>query len=128
MNKLNIEDLKNIKENNRSMLNLRKGYYKAKVIIHMGTCGIAAGARNVMSALMDEVTNVGAYDIAVKTGGCGGLCTHEPMAVVELENQPPVIYGDLDEKKIKEIFREHIENGNPVKAYAMARGSESPFS
>ncbi len=127
MHKLSIEDLHQIKEKNKSMLNLRKGYYKAKVVVHMGTCGIAAGARNVMSALIDEITNVGAYDILVKTAGCSGLCSREPMAVVEFINQPPVIYGDLNEEKIKEIFIKHIEGGNPIEKYALARGSENPF-
>ncbi len=127
MTKLTIEDLQKIRGENKATFTLRKGGYKAKVVVHMGTCGIAAGARNVIAALLDEIALAGADDIIVKTSGCGGLCSREPMAVVELINQPPVIYGDLNVEKIKEIFREHITYGNPVEKYALALGSEAIY-
>jgi len=123
MHKLTIADLKVIKDKNRATFNLRKGECNAKVTVHMGTCGIAAGARNVMTAIMNEIALSGREDIVVKAAGCGGLCSREPMAVIELPDQPPVIYGDLDEEKVKVIFREHIAGGNPVGRYAMALGS-----
>ena len=124
MPRLKVEDLKKIQEKNRAIYTLRKGGYRGKVVIHMGTCGIAAGAREVMRALIDELTLAGIDDVIVKTAGCGGLCAHEPMAVVELMDQQPVVYGDLNEEKIKEIFREHIMGGNPVEKYALAIGSK----
>jgi len=124
MPRLKIEDLKKIQEKNRAIYTLRKGGYRGKVVIHMGTCGIAAGAREVMRVLIDELTLAGVDDVIIKTAGCGGLCAREPMAVVELIDQPPVVYGDLNEEKIKEIFREHIMGGNPVERYALAIGSE----
>ena len=127
MTKLTIAELQQIKDTNRATYTLRKGGYRAKVIVHMGTCGIAAGARSVMAALMNEISLAGTDDITVKTSGCGGLCAREPMAVIELVNQPPVIYGDLNEEKIKEIFREHITAGNPVEKYALALGSTAIY-
>ncbi len=123
MSRLKIEDLKKIQERNRAIYTLRKGGYRVKVVIHMGTCGIAAGAREIMKALIDELTLAGVDDVIVKTAGCGGLCAHEPMAVVEMINQQPVVYGDLNAEKMKEIFREHIMGGNPVEKYALAIGS-----
>lgn len=127
MHKLTIADLKDIKDRNRATFTLRKGECSAKVTVHMGTCGIAAGARSVMTAIMNEIALSGREDIVVKATGCGGLCAREPMAVIELPDQPPVIYGDLNEEKVKEIFREHILRGNPAGKYALALGSETIF-
>ena len=127
MVRLNIADLQNVKDENKSTFTLRKGDYKAKIVVHMGTCGIAAGARNVMTTLMNELALSKKDDALVKTTGCGGLCSREPMAIVELKDQTPVIYGDLNEEKMKEIFREHVMGGNPVEKYALALGGETIF-
>ena len=127
MARLSIADLQKVRDKNKATFTLRMGDYKAKVVVHMGTCGIAAGARNVMTALMSEIDLAGRDDIVVKTAGCGALCAREPMAVIELVDQTPVIYGDLNEEKITEIFREHIIGGNPVEKYALALGGEEIF-
>ena len=68
--------------------------------MHMGTCGIAAGARNVMSALLDEITHQDISDVIVTTSGCAGLCSREPMATVEVTGASPIKYGDLTDKKL----------------------------
>ena len=125
MARLSIADLQNVRDKNKATFTLRKGDYKAKIVVHMGTCGIAAGARNVMTALMNEIAFAGREDIVMKTSGCGGLCAREPMAVIEILDQRPVIYGDLNEEKITEIFREHVTGGNPVEKYALAFGGET---
>ena len=96
MPELTIADLKKIKEEYKSALALREGAYRAKVTVHMGTCGLAAGARKVMDALLDEVTKSGVRDIIVTTSGCAGLCSREPMATVEIINKSPVIYCYLN--------------------------------
>lgn len=127
MTRLTIADLQNIKNRNMATFTLRKGESRAKITVHMGTCGIAAGARGVMTALMNEIVLSGREDILVKTTGCGGLCAREPMAVIELPEHPPVIYGELNEEKIREIFREHILSGQPAEKYALALGSETIF-
>ncbi|MEW6600087.1 MAG: (2Fe-2S) ferredoxin domain-containing protein [Nitrospirota bacterium] len=127
MHKLSISDLQDIRDRNRATFTLRKGVCRAKVTVHMGTCGIAAGARSVMTALMNEIMRSGQEDIVVKAAGCGGLCSREPMAVIELPGSPPVIYGGLNEEKIKEIFREHIMGGKPAERYAVALGSGIVF-
>jgi len=62
--------------------------------------------------------------VILTTSGCAGLCSREPMATVELLGNPPVKYVDLTEKKIKTIFNEHVMEGNVVKKYALAIGSE----
>ncbi|MDP2279476.1 MAG: (2Fe-2S) ferredoxin domain-containing protein, partial [Nitrospirota bacterium] len=112
MPRLTIDDLRKIKEQHKATFTLREGGYRAKVTVHMGTCGIAAGARNIMTVLMDEIAQVKVEDVIVTTSGCAGLCAREPMATVEIVNNPPVRYIDLTEEKIKEIFKEHIMGGN----------------
>jgi NADP-reducing hydrogenase subunit HndB len=119
--------LKRIKEEVRSTTVLREGGFRAKVNIHMGTCGIAAGARKLMSAVLKEIEETKISDVMVTTSGCAGLCSREPMATVEILGQPPIKYCDLNEEKMKEIFIRHVLNGEVVEAYALARGSETTY-
>lgn len=127
MPKLTLEDLKKIKEEAKASTSLREGGHRAKITVHMGTCGIASGARKVMSTLLDEISAKGAKDIMVTTSGCAGLCSKEPMATVEILGEPPVKYCDLNEEKIKDILREHLLGGKIVERYALAIGSETTF-
>ena len=127
MTKLTIEDLKRIKEEVRSSTSLREGGFRAKITIHMGTCGIAAGARKLMSAVLKEIEERKTQDVIVTTSGCAGLCSREPMATVEILGKPPVKYCDLNEEKMKEIFLHHALQGEIVEAYALARGSETTY-
>lgn len=127
MTKLTIEDLKRIKEEVRSSTLLREGGFRAKITIHMGTCGIAAGARKLMSAVLKEIEERKTQDVMVTTSGCAGLCSREPMATVEVLGKPPVKYCDLNEEKMKEIFLHHALQGEIVEAYALARGSETTY-
>ena len=127
MAKLTIEDLRRIKEEVLSSTVLREGGFRAKINIHMGTCGIAAGARKLMSLVLKESEEKKINDVIVTTSGCAGLCSREPMATVEILGQPPVKYCDLNEEKMKEIFIHHVLNGEVVEAYALARGSETTY-
>ena len=125
MGKLTIEGLEKLREETKDKVRLREsGGNRGKITVHMGTCGIAAGAREVLSALLAEVEKKKINDINVTTSGCAGLCSREPMATVELFEQTPVKYVDLDSTKIKRILDDHILNGNVVKEYALAVGSE----
>src|SRR4030042_1629689 len=127
MTKLTIEDVKRVKEEVRFTTVLREGGFRAKVNIHMGTCGIAAGARKLMSVVLKEIEEKKINGVMVTTSGCAGLCSREPMATVEILGQSPVKYCDLNEEKMKEIFVHHVLNGEVVEAYALARGSETTY-
>jgi len=127
MPKLKLEDLAKIKDKVRTSTALREGGYKAKITVHMGTCGIASGARKVMQALMDEIANRDIKDVILTTSGCAGLCSREPMATVELRGEAPVKYVDLDAEKIRKVLNEHVLSGKIVKEYALAMGSESSY-
>ncbi len=127
MARLTVDDLKKIKEKHKATLALREGDQRARVTVHMGTCGIAAGARNIMTALMDEIDQNNVQDVMVSTSGCAGLCAREPMATVEILEKPPVKYVDLTDEKMRQIFREHVMGGNPVKKYAFVIGCETTY-
>lgn len=127
MPKLTIADLKKIKEKQRATFSLREGGYRARITVHMGTCGIAAGAREIMAVIMDEIAKAGTEDIITTTSGCAGFCAREPMVTVELLNKPPVKYGELTPDKIREIFRDHVQGGMPVEKYALVVGSETTY-
>jgi len=125
MGKLRIEDLKRIKESVKGTVNLRDGQARVKVTVHMGTCGIAAGARVVMNALLKEIETRQLQDVILTSSGCAGLCNHEPMMTVEVKESAPIKYIKLDEDKTRRIFEEHIMGGNPVVEYALSIGSET---
>ncbi len=127
MAKLSIEDLRKIKEAVESGMNVREGGYRAKVNIHMGTCGIGAGARSLMTAVLDEIAKGDIKDVIVTTTGCAGLCSREPMATVEVLGSAPVKYVDLNPEKMREIFNEHVLGGKIVEKYALAVGSETTY-
>ena len=125
--KLSIQDLAKIREKARSLATIREGRGRAKVTVHMGTCGIAAGAREIMDAVLDEMKKKKTTDVIVTTSGCAGLCNREPMATVELKNQPPVKYFDLTPAKMRKIFVKHVLGGQPATEYALAVGSETLY-
>ncbi len=125
MSKISIEDLKKIKERERGKMVLREGEYRAKITVHMGTCGIAAGARDVMAEFRVAMAEQGVTDVILTNSGCAGLCAQEPMITVEVVDQSPVKYVLLDRGKARRIFDEHVMSGKPVEDYALARGSET---
>jgi NADP-reducing hydrogenase subunit HndB len=124
MAKLKPADLEKISQKMRKMTILREGTGQAKVTVHMGTCGIAAGARKIMAAILALVEQKNIRDVIVTSSGCAGLCSREPMMTVELRGKAPVKYVDLTEEKVQEIFTQHVMNGNIVAKYALAVGSE----
>ncbi len=124
MPKLKIDDLEKISQRVRKTVLLRDGAGRAKITVHMGTCGIAAGARKIMNTLMDEIEKNKIEDVILTNSGCAGLCSKEPMATVELKDEAPVKYVDLTPDKIRRIFSEHVLGGKIVEEYALAKGSE----
>ena len=127
MGKMKVEDLKRIKESLKGTVNLRDGQHRVKITVHMGTCGIAAGARKIMDTLFTRLEESGADDIMLTTSGCAGLCNHEPMLTVEVKESAPVKYINLDNEKALKIFEEHVMRGNPVADYALSLGSETTY-
>lgn len=108
-----LEDLKKVREKALEQIKLREGKFSAKIVIAMGTCGIAAGAREVMTAVLDELDKRGISDVSVTQTGCKGLCEQEPTVDV-IKGDTTVTYGYIDANKARQIVAEHIVNGNIV--------------
>jgi len=122
MAKLTIADLKKIKEKAHADASLREEQQRAKITVHMGTCGIAAGARVVMDSLMSEIAEAAVSDVVVTTSGCAGFCSQEPMVTVEITGQEPIVYGKIDANKMRQIFKRHVMQGEVQTVFALARG------
>ena len=124
MAKLKIEDLKKIKEKVHAETALRDGDRRAKITVHMGTYGIASGAREVMDALMRAIEEVNVTDVAVTTSGCMGLCSREPLVTVEIIGQEPIKYEYMDANKMRQVFKKHVLEGDIQTPFVLARGAE----
>jgi len=124
MSKVRPEDLDKIREKIKRTIHLREGTARARIVVHMGTCGIAAGARPVMSALIEEVDKRDLKDVIVTISSCAGLCSREPMITVELQDEPPVKYVDINPEKARKIFDDHVMGNQVVTEFALASGSE----
>ncbi|MFH0957438.1 MAG: (2Fe-2S) ferredoxin domain-containing protein [Pseudomonadota bacterium] len=125
MPRISIDDLKKIKKEQLGKMALRGGEHRAKVTVHMGTCGIAAGAREVMNTFRDLIAEKGIQDVILTNSGCAGLCAKEPMITVEVADSAPVKYVLVDREKAKKIFEEHVLGGRVLEDYALAIGSET---
>jgi len=121
MPKLTIEDLKKIKENVKKGTALREGGAKVKITVHMGTCGIAAGAREVMDAILELMAETDRQDIRVMTSGCIGMCSSEPNVTIEMEGKEPIIYQHMDANKTRQVFKRHVLKGEVQTDFALAR-------
>lgn len=122
--KLKIEDLEKIARRMKKVIHLREGEAKAKIIVHMGTCGIAAGARAVMTALVEAIEKQDLSDVLVTISSCAGLCGQEPMITVAIQDQPPVRYVNMTAAKALEVLEKHVLGGRIVEAYALAANNK----
>ena len=98
---------------------------KTCLYVHMGTCGIASGAMGVLAALKNKIKEEkAAKDIQIITTGCAGICSQEPLVTVKTPSTEPVIYKQMDEEKILEVYESHVKGNTAVEEYALARGME----
>ena len=94
---------------------------KVKITVHMATCGIAAGARQVMSALVEEISRSDRPDIEVTTSGCIGYCKTEPNITVEIGGGEPVVYHKMTPDKMRQVFQKHILGGDVQTEYILVQ-------
>ncbi len=122
MPKLTIEDLKRIKEDTTKATAVRHGGdVRVKITVHMGTCGIAAGARDVMKSLMEEMAEADRQDIRVVTSGCMGMCSSEPNITVEVLDSEPIVYQHMDANRMRQVFRRHALQGEVQSDFALGK-------
>lgn len=108
-----LEELHNLREQAKENLKTRQTEDKPQIIIGMGTCGIAAGAREIMQVILSEIDSRG-LDVVVKQTGCIGMCEQEPLVDVKLQKGERITYGNVTPEAAKKIVASHIVNGNLV--------------
>jgi NADP-reducing hydrogenase subunit HndB len=107
-------DLKALRDKAQASVDLRTRKGETHVVVHMGTCGIAAGARDVLTQVVAELSEASAPNVVVKQTGCLGLCDQEPMMTITDKGGKEFRYGKLDRHKVHEILQEHVLGGKPV--------------
>jgi NADP-reducing hydrogenase subunit HndB len=108
-----LDDLKRVREEALEKRKAMSTSGAAQVIVGMGTCGIAAGARETMKAVLKYIETENLQNIIVTQTGCIGLCEQEPILQVVIGNQPKVTYGKVTTEVVKDIMKTHIVGGKP---------------
>jgi NADP-reducing hydrogenase subunit HndB len=122
--KLTLDDLKKIRDEARLATKLREGEAPVKVIVHMGTTGIAAGAREVMAALMAELSKRKIANVTVTQSGSFSLESEEPVVSVVRPNEDMVSYGRVTPDTVVRILVEHILGGRVIAEWVVATGPQ----
>ena len=96
-----------------------------RVVIGMATCGIAAGARPVMLAFVDEIQKRQLQHVTVSQTGCVGMCRLEPMVDIYVPGQEKVTYVHVKPEMVPRIVAEHVVNGRPVEEYTIGAAEKA---
>ena len=113
------QELLKLRDKARSQVELRSGPRETQVVVHMGTCGIAAGARDVVAELVAELDRKAVETVTVRQSGCIGLCDQEPMLTYTDKSGRNFLYVGLTRKKVREFVAGHIIAGTPVESCLM---------
>ena len=116
----NLADLRKIKAESQKETEARK-HNETQVIIGMGTCGIAAGARGVMAAVREELSKRGLHNVAVLQTGCIGMCQKEPLLDIVRPGEDRVTYGPVKPEDVPRIIADHLVNGIVVEDLVVAK-------
>ena len=117
-----LAELKAIKEKMKDKVVIREGGEEIRVVVGMATCGIAAGARPVLNALVEEVEALSlSGKVTVSQTGCIGICQYEPVVEVFEAGKEKVTYVKMDAEKAKKVANEHLKGGKVVAEYTFAK-------
>jgi NADP-reducing hydrogenase subunit HndB len=120
MSKLkSLDDLRKIREDAQRELKVRRDT-GTRIIVGMGTCGIAAGARETMHAILDELEKRD-IEANVETVGCVGQCIREPLVDIEQAGKPRITYGNVSPDMVPRLIDEHLKNGRVVDEWVIGR-------
>lgn len=113
-----LSDLRAIKEKAMKEMAAREQSARFRIVVAMGTCGIAAGARSVMSAILDEINKRNVTDAVVTQTGCLGYCDQEPLVqVIQSEKGVTTTYGKITPDLARKIIVEHVLGGHIVASH-----------
>jgi len=119
-----LEDLRKVRQQALQAMKVRENRAKCRIVVAMGTCGIAAGAEEVMSAILDEVRKRGLDGVVVTRTGCKGLCEQEPMVDVSKPGQPAITYGYVTPERARAIVARHLANDNIVGEWVVGASAD----
>ncbi|WP_326911312.1 (2Fe-2S) ferredoxin domain-containing protein [Sedimentibacter sp. MB31-C6] len=114
-----LEELRKLREDSIKNIEMRNTDKDIRIVVGMATCGISAGARPVLSTLVEEVAKRNLNNVQVVQTGCIGMCTYEPIVEIYTPNNEKVTYIHVDSEKAKRIVLEHIVNGNVINEYTI---------
>ena len=115
-----LAELQAIRDKTRAAVTLRENAEAGtRVLVGMATCGIAAGARPVLNAFVEEVAKRGLQDVMVTQTGCIGICQYEPVVEVVTPGQEKVTYVKMTPEKAVRVVNDHLVNGNVVSEYTI---------
>lgn len=114
-----LEELAAIRKKTLEKVDIRKQNADKRVVVGMATCGIAAGARPVLQAFVDEVAKRSLNDVVVSQTGCIGVCRLEPIVEVITPGEDKVTYVKVSPDMVSRIVTEHVVNGKPVTEYTI---------
>jgi NADP-reducing hydrogenase subunit HndB len=114
-----LEELKRVREEALAKKQMKSAPGNIQVIVAMGTCGIAAGARDTMKSVLNYIETEHLSGVTVTQTGCMGLCEQEPIVQVIIGEQPKVVYGKVSAEVANQIMKQHVQNGTPVKDYVL---------
>lgn len=115
------EDLKSLRNKARAEMELRTSQKETQITIHLGTCGIAAGARDILKELAADLRQTSIDNVTLRQAGCLGLCDQEPMLTLSDKSGRKFYYGRLDKKKVRAIVQGHVLGGKPVTDYLIKK-------
>ena len=111
------EDLNRLRDQVRGEVDVRSDPKEIRITVHMGTCGIAAGAREIVSELTDRLAAAGVENVTLRRSGCIGLCDQEPMLTYREKDGTEYLYVRLTRERAREIVARHVLAGEPVRRY-----------
>ncbi|MCX6060473.1 MAG: (2Fe-2S) ferredoxin domain-containing protein [Chloroflexi bacterium] len=114
-----LEELKRVREEALQKKQMKAAAGNVQVIVAMGTCGIAAGARDTMKSVLNFIETNNLSGVSVTQTGCIGMCEQEPILQVVIGENPRVTYGKVNLEVAEQIMKQHVQNGTPVKDYVL---------
>ena len=114
-----LEELKRVREEALAKKNMKAAPGHIQVIVAMGTCGIAAGARDTMKSVLNYIETENLSGVTVTQTGCIGMCEQEPILQVVIGDQPKVTYGKVNTEVAAQIMKQHVQGGLPLKDHVL---------
>lgn len=119
-----IEELKLIRQRMNATDAMRHNQRQTQIVVGMGTCGIAAGARNVLLAVMSELATLDLNDVSITQTGCMGMCEREPLLEIRTAEGECYLYAHVDADRARRIVINHVQHGQPMAQWIVRRGQE----